>query len=45
MPATTSRWAPWIAYGAALVALLAVFGLYLQPDFMVDLAQQLWACF
>ena len=32
-------------YGVALVILLAVFALYLQPDFMVTLAQQVWACF
>ncbi len=33
------------AYVAALVALLAVFGLYTRPDFLVTLADQLWACF
>ncbi len=32
-------------YGVALLVLLAVFALYLQPDFMVTLAQQVWACF
>lgn len=32
-------------YGLALVVLAAVFLLYLQPDFMVTLAQQVWACF
>lgn len=25
--------------------LLCVFTLYLQPDFMVQMANQLWACF
>lgn len=25
--------------------LLAVLGLYLQPEFMVHMAEQLWACF
>ncbi len=35
----------WLAYTVALVVLLLVFGLYLQPDFMVTLAQQVWACF
>ncbi len=34
-----------LAYVAALVALLAVFGLYTRPDFLVTLADQLWACF
>lgn len=33
------------AYGAALLVLLAVFAMYLQADFMVTLAQQVWACF
>ena len=35
----------WIAYAAALAALALVFSLYLQPEFMVTLAQQVWACF
>jgi hypothetical protein len=35
----------WAAYAAALVALLTVFSLYLQPEFMVSLADQFWACF
>ena len=34
-----------LAYALALVVLLAVFSLYLQPEFMVSLAQQVWACF
>ncbi len=34
-----------LAYAAALVALLAVFGLYTQPEFLITLADQLWACF
>lgn len=32
-------------YAAALAALAAVFSLYLQPDFLVGLANQVWACF
>ena len=32
-----------LATAAAVLA--GVFTLYLRPDFMVDLAQQLWACF
>ena len=35
----------WLAWAAALAALLAIFGLYTDPHFMVDLADQLWACF
>ena len=29
----------------AVVALLAVFGLYVRPDFMLTLANQVWGCF
>ena len=35
----------WAAYTLALAALAGVFLLYLQPDFMVTVAQQVWACF
>jgi len=31
--------------GLALLASLAVFMLYTRPDFMVQLSNQLWACF
>ena len=34
-----------LGYTLALLALLAVFSLYLRPEFMVSLAQQVWACF
>lgn len=34
-----------LAYALALVVLLAVFSLYLRPEFMVSLAQQVWSCF
>ena len=30
---------------AAITLLAAVFVLYLQPDFVVTLANQVWACF
>ena len=30
---------------AAVLVLLGVFGLYLQPDFMVQMANQIWSCF
>ncbi|MFM7332121.1 MAG: hypothetical protein ACKO1L_10785 [Brachymonas sp.] len=29
----------------AVLASLGVFALYLQPEFMVTLAGQIWACF
>ena len=35
----------WLAAVAALLVLLAVFALYLRPDFMLTLADQIWACF
>jgi len=35
----------FLAYGLALLVLLAVFSLYLRPEFMVSLAEQVWACF
>lgn len=35
----------WLAWAAALLLLLAVFALYTRPDFLVTLADQLWACF
>ncbi|WP_298925285.1 hypothetical protein [uncultured Ramlibacter sp.] len=34
-----------LAWGGATAALLAVFALYTQPQIMVTLADQLWACF
>lgn len=35
----------WLAYGVALLLLLAVFALYTRPDFLVTLANEIWACF
>lgn len=34
-----------LAWGVAVAVSLAVFSLYVQPDFMVMLANQVWACF
>jgi len=34
-----------LAWGVALALLLAVFALYTRPDFLLTLADQLWACF
>ncbi len=39
------RWQKLLAYGGALVVLLAVFALYTRPDFLVTLSNQIWACF
>lgn len=35
----------WLAAIGALLVLLAVFALYLRPDFMRSVADQIWACF
>jgi hypothetical protein len=35
----------WLWRTAALAALALVFASYLQPDLMVQLANQAWACF
>ena len=32
-------------YLLAVAAVLGVFALYLRPDFLLTLADQLWACF
>lgn len=34
-----------LLYGAAVCVLLAVFALYTRTDFLVTLANQVWACF
>ncbi len=34
-----------LAYGAALVMLLAVFALYTRPQMLVALTDLMWACF
>ena len=50
-PATTPPAVPlpralrWLGAAAAVLLCLAVFGLYTAPDFMVMLADQVWACF
>jgi hypothetical protein len=41
----TLRTRKLLAYAAALALLLAVFALYLQPQIMVTLAEQVWLCF
>lgn len=35
----------WLGYALAVLVLLAVFALYTRPDFLVTLANQIWACF
>ena len=41
----TLRTRKYLAYGAAIAVLLAVFALYTRPPILVMLADQLWACF
>lgn len=38
-------WQRILIWAAVLAVLLAVFALYLQPQFMLTLADQVWACF
>ncbi len=35
----------WLGTAVAVLLCLAVFGLYTAPEFMVMLADQMWACF
>ena len=44
-PQRAPAWWRWAATALALVVLLLVFALYGNPDFMVMLANQMWACF
>jgi hypothetical protein len=34
-----------LAYTAAVAALLGVFALYLRPEMMVAVSEQIWSCF
>lgn len=38
-------WQRSLIWAAVLAVLMAVFALYLQPQFMLTLADQVWACF
>jgi hypothetical protein len=45
-PESAMKWSrKLLGYSAAMLALLAVFALYTRPDFLVTLANQVWACF
>lgn len=35
----------WWTLAAAALVLAATFSLYVHPDFMLQMAQQLWFCF
>lgn len=38
-------WQRTLIWATTMGVLLAVFALYLQPEFMVTLADHVWACF
>jgi hypothetical protein len=40
-----NRRARLLVYAAAMAVLAGVFTLYLQPEFMMNMADQLWSCF
>lgn len=49
-PASTAHelgpaWLRWLLRALALAALALVFGMYLQPAFMVRLGDFIWSCF
>ena len=44
-PARTGGWARGLSALVSVLLLMGVFSLYLQPDFLLTLADQLWACF
>jgi len=45
MKLNTSRWSRAAAWTAVALVLLFVLTLYMQPEFLRTLADQLWACF
>lgn len=44
-PKPRSRALRWLGAAVAVLLCLAVFGMYTVPEFMVMLADQMWACF
>ena len=45
MPMQLKLWQRSLIWAAVLTVLLAVFAMYLKPEFMLTLADQVWACF
>lgn len=43
--AARQRWMHALGWGAAALVLLGTLALYRDPDFLVQLADQLWSCF
>ena len=44
-PSTLPLWLRALVWVVVLTVLLAVFALYTRADFMLTLADQIWACF
>ena len=44
-PPAPPRWWAWVAGLLAVAASLGVFALYMQPEFLISLADRLWSCF
>jgi hypothetical protein len=44
-PQRRPAWRRWAGAALVLLVLLLVFALYGNPDFMVMMADQMWACF
>jgi hypothetical protein len=42
---SSRAWRSVLLYAVAACALLTVFSLYTRPDFMLNLANQVWSCF
>ncbi len=45
MNTAPKRWVKFTAHALAVAASLAVFLAYTRPEFMVEMANQIWACF
>ena len=45
MTATRSVWTRGLAWLAVALVLLATLALYQRPDFLIQLADQVWSCF
>ncbi len=44
-PPALPLWLRALIWAVVLAILLAVFALYTRPEFMLTLADQVWACF
>lgn len=44
-PANKASWPRRLLWPLAVLALLLVFAMYTQPEFMMQMANQVWACF